>query len=196
MDDIGNPVRNAQWVWLEVDKFLQSFVNLNRNSRKTIQIFAKFWNSSRFWISRFWIPQKLQLSFLQVLKFLGTQFGVVHLGGGGVFSGIAIATEDGVIYVRNKLIRWERSTLDLLQVRLVTISYWNRKWNQSIAVKLWHMAGKVWTVMLCALSLEITWSHHLLFKYVIVHDRGIVLLYTDLAFCPESANVVSRKYSL
>ena len=33
------------------------------------------------------ILQKLQLSFLEILKILGTQFSVVH--GGGIFSGIA-----------------------------------------------------------------------------------------------------------
>ena len=80
MEDIGNPVRNAQWVWLEIHKFPQNFVNFARNSRKTIHIFAKFWNSSRFWISRLGILQKLQLSFLEILKFLGTQFCVVHKG--------------------------------------------------------------------------------------------------------------------
>ena len=48
MDDIGNPVRNVQWVWLEIHIYLQNFVKFNRNSRKTIQIFPKFWNSSRF----------------------------------------------------------------------------------------------------------------------------------------------------
>ena len=77
-------IRNAQWIWLEIHKFLQNFVNFYRNSRKTIQIFAKFWNSSRFWISRFWNPAKLQVSFLGILKFLGTQFSVVHGGGGAV----------------------------------------------------------------------------------------------------------------
>ena len=51
MDDTRNPVRNALWVWLEIHKFLQNFVNFNWKSRKTIQIFAKFCNSSRFWIS-------------------------------------------------------------------------------------------------------------------------------------------------
>ena len=40
------------------------------------------------------ILQKLQLSFLEMLKFLGIQFGVVHGGGGGeegggIFSGKA-----------------------------------------------------------------------------------------------------------
>ena len=27
MDDIGNPVRNGQWVWLEIHKFPQKFIN-------------------------------------------------------------------------------------------------------------------------------------------------------------------------
>ena len=81
MDEIGNPLRNAQWVWLEIQKFPPNFVNFNRNSRKTIKIFVKFWNSSRFWISRFWNPaKKLQFSF-----FSGTQFSVVHGGGVGYF---------------------------------------------------------------------------------------------------------------
>ena len=31
------------------------------------------------------ILQKLQLSFLEILKFLGTQFSVVHGGGGDIF---------------------------------------------------------------------------------------------------------------
>ena len=87
-DDVGNPVRNAQWVWLEIHKFPQNFVNFNWNSRKTIQIFAKSGiPQARFWISRFWNP-KLQLSFLEILKFLGTQFSVVHRGV-WIFSGIA-----------------------------------------------------------------------------------------------------------
>ena len=33
------------------------------------------------------ILQKLQLSFLEILKFLGTQFSVVHRGGGGGVGG-------------------------------------------------------------------------------------------------------------
>ena len=32
----------------EIHKFPQNFINFNRNSRKTIQSFVKFWNSSRF----------------------------------------------------------------------------------------------------------------------------------------------------
>ena len=64
MDDIGNPVRNAQWVWLEIHKCPQNFVNFNRNSRKTVQIFAKFWNSSRFWIRRLWNPAKAAVVLL------------------------------------------------------------------------------------------------------------------------------------
>ena len=35
------------------------------------------------------ILQKLQLFFLEILKFLCNQFGVVHGGGGWIFSGIA-----------------------------------------------------------------------------------------------------------
>ena len=40
------------------------FANFNWNSRKTIQIFAKFWNSSRFWISRLWNPAKTAVVLL------------------------------------------------------------------------------------------------------------------------------------
>ena len=32
MDDIGNPVRNAQWLWLEIHKYPQNFVNFNRKN--------------------------------------------------------------------------------------------------------------------------------------------------------------------
>ena len=73
-------------------KFPPNFANFNPNSRKTIQVLAKFWNSSRFAKNL----QKLQLSFLEILKFLGVQFSVVHWvgGGGGVFSGIAHQTSE------------------------------------------------------------------------------------------------------
>ena len=67
-----------------------NFVNFNRNSRKTIQIFAKFWNSARFLISRLWNPADTAVVLLGNPEYLGTQFGVVHSGGGGgVFTGIA-----------------------------------------------------------------------------------------------------------
>ena len=93
MDDIGNPVGNAQWAWLEIHKFLQNFVNFNRNSRKTIQIFAKFRNSSRFWMSRLWNPAKavVLLGNSEIFRY-PIQCRPWRGGGGGgdgIFSGMA-----------------------------------------------------------------------------------------------------------
>ena len=61
-----------------------NFVNFDRNSRKTIQNLSKFWNSPR--MSKVGILHKLLLlPFLEILKFLGTQFSVVHRGGVDIF---------------------------------------------------------------------------------------------------------------
>ena len=74
MDDIGNSVRNIKtgipgkpFKFLQISGIPQDFESAGSG-----------------------ILQKLQFSFLEILKFLGTQFGVVHGGGGGgVFSEIA-----------------------------------------------------------------------------------------------------------
>ena len=87
MDNIGNPVRNAQWVWLEIHKYPQ-FCEFNRNSRKTIQIFAKFWNSWRFWISRLWNSAKIAVVLLGNPQIFGYSIRC-HPGGGWIFSGRA-----------------------------------------------------------------------------------------------------------
>ena len=95
MDDIGNPVGNAQWAWLEIHEFPQNFVNFDRNATKTIQNFAKFWNFSGLWNSRLWDPAKTAVVLFGNPEVFGTQFSVVHRGGGGgggggwIFSGIA-----------------------------------------------------------------------------------------------------------
>ena len=56
MDDIGNPVENAWSASQEIHEFPQNFVNFDRNSMKTIQSIAKFWNSPKFRISKVWNP--------------------------------------------------------------------------------------------------------------------------------------------
>ena len=63
--------------------FPQNFLNFDRNSGKTIQNLAKFWNSQEFESAGFGILHKLLLSFLEILKFLGTHFSVVYWRGGG-----------------------------------------------------------------------------------------------------------------
>ena len=62
MDNIRNPVRNAQYDWKSTN--IPKFCKFNRNSKKTIQIFAKFWNSWRFWISRLWNSAKIAVVLL------------------------------------------------------------------------------------------------------------------------------------
>ena len=84
MDDIGNPVGNAQWVWLEIRKFPQIFMNFNWNSRKTIQILRNSGIPQDFELAGSGILQKLQLSFLEILKILGTQLSIIH-GRGDIF---------------------------------------------------------------------------------------------------------------
>ena len=70
MDDIGNPVRNAQWVWQEIHKFPQNFVTFNRNSRKNHSNVCKILEFLKdFESAGSGILQKLQLSFLEILKF-------------------------------------------------------------------------------------------------------------------------------
>ena len=56
MDDTGNPVINARSAWLEFHQYPKNFINFDWNSRKTIQIFPKFWNSARLWIITVWNP--------------------------------------------------------------------------------------------------------------------------------------------
>ena len=68
MDDTGNHVRNAQWVWLEIHKFLQNFVNFNRNSGKTIQIFAKFCNHIK--LSPFQLCNNCDVTYIIEISFL------------------------------------------------------------------------------------------------------------------------------
>ena len=82
MDEIRNPAENNQWTWLEIHEFPPNFVNFNRNSRKTIQSLGI---PQDFESAVFGILQKLLLSFLEILNFLGIQFSVVHGGGGDIF---------------------------------------------------------------------------------------------------------------
>ena len=59
--------------------------------RKTFEVLQNFGILQAFESARFGILQKLLLSFLEMLKFLGTQLSVVHRGEGGgwIFSGTA-----------------------------------------------------------------------------------------------------------
>ena len=85
MDNIGNPVRNVQWVWPEIHKFPTNFVNFNWNSRKAIQFFRNSGIPQKFESAGSEILQKLQFSFLEILKFLGTQFSVILRRGVDIF---------------------------------------------------------------------------------------------------------------
>ena len=60
-----------------------NLVNFNRNSRKTIEFFRNSGIPQDFESAGSGILQKLQLSFMEILKFLGTLFSVVRWGGGG-----------------------------------------------------------------------------------------------------------------
>ena len=62
----------------------QNFVNFNRNSRETIQIFSKFWNSSRLWMSRLWNPAKTAVVLLGNPEIFRYPIGCRPWGGGGV----------------------------------------------------------------------------------------------------------------
>ena len=66
-----------------------NFVNFDWNSTKTIQILAKFWNSPRSRISKFWNPAKTATVILgnPVIFRYPTQ--VSSIGGVWIFSGIA-----------------------------------------------------------------------------------------------------------
>ena len=102
MDDIGNPVRmfsEYDWKSTNSPKFCKFLTGIPGNPFKFLRNFGI---PQDFGPAGYGILQKLQLSFLEILKFLGTQFSVVHgdgVGGGGVlvcvcvcvwiFSGIA-----------------------------------------------------------------------------------------------------------
>ena len=89
MDDIGNPVINAQWALLEFHEFPLKFcLFLIGIPAKPFKLLQNSGIPQDFDSAVFGILHKLPLSFLEILKFLGVQFSVAH-GGGGVFSGIA-----------------------------------------------------------------------------------------------------------
>ena len=61
------------------------FVNFDWNSRKPFKFLQNSGIPQDFESVGSGILQKLQLSFLEILKFLGTGFGVVHSGGVDIF---------------------------------------------------------------------------------------------------------------
>ena len=74
---------------MEIHEFPQAFVNFDRNSKKTIQILQNSGIPQDCETAGIGILEKLLLFFLEILKFLGTQFSAVHRGEGWIFSGIA-----------------------------------------------------------------------------------------------------------
>ena len=85
MDDIGNPVVNARWAWLEIHwispNFCEFWLEFHQKPFKVLQNSGTPRDCES---AGFGILQKLLLSFLQILKFLGTQFSVVHRGCVGI----------------------------------------------------------------------------------------------------------------
>ena len=89
MDDIGNPVRNAQYDWKSTN-FLKILKILTGIPGKPFKFLRNSGIPQDFELAGTGILQKLQLSFLEILKFLGTQLSVFHRGWGvWIFSGIA-----------------------------------------------------------------------------------------------------------
>ena len=80
MDDIGNPVINARWARLEFHEFPQIFWILTGIPRNSFKVLQNSGIPQDFESAGFGILHKLLLSFLEILKFLGTQFSVVHRG--------------------------------------------------------------------------------------------------------------------
>ena len=136
MDDIENPARNAQWVWLEIHKFPKNFPNFNRNSRKTFQSLAKFWNSSRFWLSKLWNPAKK----IGNPEILGTQFNVVHRGCMDIFWNspltAAILNYHCILFIKNRII---------LQMYFAVSSSRSHVVNELVKY-LWPLLIWVWTL--------------------------------------------------
>ena len=60
-------------------------MNFDRNSTKIIQSLENCGIPQYLESATFGIQQKLLLSFLEILKFLSTQFSVVHRGGVDIF---------------------------------------------------------------------------------------------------------------
>ena len=83
MDDIGNPVINARRARLEFHEFPSSSWNFDRIPENSFKVLQNSEIPQDFESAGFGILHKLLLSFLEILKFLGTRFSVVHGGGGG-----------------------------------------------------------------------------------------------------------------
>ena len=66
-------------------KFHPNFWNFDQNSRKFIEVLQKSGIPQNFESAGSGILHKLLLSILEILKFLGTQFSVVHWGGVDIF---------------------------------------------------------------------------------------------------------------
>ena len=84
MDDTGNPVINAgepDWNSMNLPPI---FVTLTRIPENSFKVLQNSGIAQDFESAGFGILHKLLLSFLEILKFLGTQFSVVHSGGGGM----------------------------------------------------------------------------------------------------------------
>ena len=83
MDNIGNLVRNAyehDWKSTNFSKILYVLTGI---PGKPFNFLRNSGIPQDFESAGSGILQKLQLSFLEILQFLGTQFGVVHRRGGG-----------------------------------------------------------------------------------------------------------------
>ena len=79
-------------------------MNFDLNSSKTIQNLQNSGIPQDFELAGFRILHKLLLSFLEILKFLGTQFSVVHGGGGGGVDSFW-NTVKILVYSKNPLLR-------------------------------------------------------------------------------------------
>ena len=96
---------------MEIHELPRNFANFDRNSRKTVQVLQNSGIPQDFESAGFGILQKLLLSSLEILKFLGIQFSVAHRGGGGkIFSGVAHSTETN----RQLRKRWKSGKVLLL----------------------------------------------------------------------------------
>ena len=82
MDDIGNPAINAWRARQEFREFPQIFGILTRIPGRSFKVLQNSGIPEDFESAGFGILHKLLLPFLEILKFLGTQFSVIHRGGG------------------------------------------------------------------------------------------------------------------